>query len=186
MGRHKKTKSIQTTQAPTAKFSAGYSFGAKQAKIFGQELMRIQAESNGELTPKQVVNSAKNPKSPLHDWFEWDNDKASELYRLTQARTLINQIDIEIKYDGNNKKRQRAFVNVMKMGDNGAFDKSDKVYVSLETALTNDDYRRQTLTKALAEIAYWKEKYESYEELSDIFKAIRRTRHMLGEKEVKE
>ena len=183
MGRHKKTKSIQTSTAPTAKFAGGYSFGAKQAKIFGQELMKIQAESNGELTPKQVVNSARSPKSPLHDWFEWDNDKASEMWRLAQAGNLIRQIDIEIKYDGNNKKRQRAFVNVMKMGDNGASDKSDKVYVSLETALTNDGYRQQTLTKALAEIAYWKQKYESYEELSDIFKAIRRTRHMLGDKE---
>lgn len=43
----------------------------------------------GLLRPEDVVSFAKNPKTALHDKFEWDNEKASHEYRLWQARRLI-------------------------------------------------------------------------------------------------
>lgn len=54
----------------------------------------LHAEHQG-LTPQLVVNSAADPASPLHDYFQWSDAKAADQYRLWQARQLIKSIKIE-------------------------------------------------------------------------------------------
>ncbi len=41
------------------------------------------------ITPERVVADAKDKKSPLHDLFEWNKDKASMAHWLVQAREVI-------------------------------------------------------------------------------------------------
>lgn len=56
------------------------------------ELEKVRTAHRGRLHPKHVVDAARDPKSPLHDKFEWDDRKASEAYRLQQATELIRQV----------------------------------------------------------------------------------------------
>lgn len=58
-------------------------------------LTTLGAANGGKITPAQVVNAARDPASPMHDYFEWDNDAAAEKYRIDQARTLIRSCRIE-------------------------------------------------------------------------------------------
>lgn len=67
-----------------------------------QELNRIQ-DSYGFITPELVVKEASNPKSILHPIFEWDDSKAASGFRLQQARILLNNIQIKVLSDGENK-----------------------------------------------------------------------------------
>jgi hypothetical protein len=60
------------------------------------ELARLTAV-HGVLRAEDVVQAARDPASPLHDRFEWDDEKAAEQHRLAQARTLIRTVTIEIK-----------------------------------------------------------------------------------------
>lgn len=60
------------------------------------ELEKIAAKNGGRLTPDDVLNEAKKAGSPLHDAFEWDNTKAGHMYRITQARTLIRSVRIDV------------------------------------------------------------------------------------------
>lgn len=46
-------------------------------------------EKDGRLTPNAVVEAAKDKASPLHEFFQWDNKKAAEAWRIEQARNLI-------------------------------------------------------------------------------------------------
>lgn len=46
-------------------------------------------EQQGRLTPDMVVEHARDPESPAHDWFEWDDSKAAHKHRLEQARELL-------------------------------------------------------------------------------------------------
>lgn len=55
-----------------------------------------QLEENGNLNPATVVDAARDPASPLHDFFEWDNNAAAEQYRLSQARLLIRRVKIQV------------------------------------------------------------------------------------------
>ena len=149
----------------------GASISKANAQIYGKELEKIN-EDFGSITPEQVVEKARNKSNPMHKYFDWNNNTASEKYRLWQARCLINHITIVIKYDGNIKE-QKAFFSVnSEIND----EETEKVYVTMEKALSEKDLRRQVLQKALDEIIYWKMKYNQYKELSEIFKAINKTK----------
>lgn len=52
--------------------------------------------SRGRITPTDVVQEAASTSSPLHDYFEWDDSKAANRYRLFQAANLIRTIKVTI------------------------------------------------------------------------------------------
>lgn len=52
------------------------------------ELKRIY-ERDGEVRPSVVVKEAKSRKNPLHNEFEWDDQKAAHQHRLSTARRII-------------------------------------------------------------------------------------------------
>lgn len=64
-----------------------------------RELERIE-EVYGCLTPENVVKASQAKNAVLHSLFEWHNDVAAHQYRLQQARTLLNNIHVEIITDG--------------------------------------------------------------------------------------
>lgn len=49
----------------------------------------------GAVSPRDVVDAAKPNDSPLHPYFEWDDDKAADNWRLDQARRLLR---VRIQY----------------------------------------------------------------------------------------
>ena len=64
-----------------------------------EELTRLQ-EVNRILTPEVVVRAAEDNNSILHKLFEWDENKAAYNWRLQQARTILNNIEVTIITDG--------------------------------------------------------------------------------------
>jgi hypothetical protein len=67
--------------------------GAKRDAIAAR-LALLAKNGGGRLTPDAVIADAKNPKSPLHDQFEWDVGKAAYEHWQQQARDLI----VSVKY----------------------------------------------------------------------------------------
>lgn len=61
---------------------------------YAAELERLDAKYDG-ITPRQLVDEARDPRSVFHSEFEWDSRKAAEAYRRWQARSLIGWIRIE-------------------------------------------------------------------------------------------
>lgn len=59
-------------------------------------LNQMSKANGGKITPQQIVDAARNEDSPLHRFFEWDDDKAAEQYRLDQARTLLRSCQVEV------------------------------------------------------------------------------------------
>lgn len=64
-----------------------------------EELTRLQ-KVNRILTPEVVVRAAEDNNSILHKLFEWDDNKAAYNWRLQQARTILNNIEVTIITDG--------------------------------------------------------------------------------------
>ena len=60
------------------------------------EQLRLLEGENGRLDPVVVVDAARDPASPLHAYFEWDDTEAARQHRLGQARQLIRRIKIEV------------------------------------------------------------------------------------------
>jgi hypothetical protein len=66
------------------------------------EIIRAHLEKlarDGRLTPEQVLTDARKKTSPIHDAFEWDDSKAAEQFRLSQARHLIARVEVEFVRD---------------------------------------------------------------------------------------
>jgi hypothetical protein len=59
-----------------------------------KELLRL--DSAGRLSPAEVVKAARDPKSPMHGYFTWDDSEAARMFREDQARTLISEFEITI------------------------------------------------------------------------------------------
>lgn len=128
------------------KASNGASFGNKKAQIYGLQLEKIKKEK-GKLKPQYVIEDAKKVDSPLHDHFEWDDSKASEKYRLYQARLLISGI-MEIVVIDKTPKEMKSFFNIKHDKDN------EQVYITIKEASTNNNYKEQVLNQLIKELEY--------------------------------
>ncbi len=140
------------------KARSGASFGDKEAQVIG-ELINSLKDNEGHVSTRTLLEHGKSEISPLHKHFEWSNTVAAEAYRIHQARQLVNHI-VEVRMINKKKVETRAFVSVN--------DKEvGKVYVTFEQGVTNDDYRKQLLSRALTtldNLKYIIEEYINYQD----------------------
>jgi hypothetical protein len=74
-----------------------------------RELRRIYRAHGNRMHPPHVINAARDPDSPLHKFFLWDNTKAAEEFRLIQARQLIATVRITIPDSAVGERTIRAY-----------------------------------------------------------------------------
>ena len=107
----------------------------------------------------------KNPKHIVHSLIEWNDKKASELFRLQQVRGIVNHIEIEIvgiKSDVPIK----GFFSIRVAGK--------ETYKDLDSVFSNQSYRKQIIGRAKSELENWMERYHIYNELQRMCKVIGR------------
>lgn len=63
--------------------------------VLAQELLALY-ERDGAITPEAVLTEARDPASPLHHRFEWDDSAAAEAHRRSQAQNLIREVKIQV------------------------------------------------------------------------------------------
>ncbi len=122
------------------KARSGAKFSDKQAQVIGKALNSLR-DKEGHISSEEIVKSASNKKSPLYEFFTWDNTKAAAEFRLHQARSLVNHI-VEVVVVSGKEVTQRSFFSVT------AEDKG-KVYVTLKDAIETEDYRKQLLSNII-------------------------------------
>ena len=101
------------------------------------------------ITPGEVVKMAKDPNSPMHGFFCWDNKKAAHLYRLRQARNLIANIKITVA--SNPPVRVRLMVSVPS-------ERGKEGYQLLSHAINNPDARAELKKEMERWIEHWQSK----------------------------
>lgn len=144
---------------------AGSIIPSSQAQEIGEYI-----QSLGYFTPESVVKDARREESPLHPFFEWDDQKAGEQWRLQQARLIVNHFEITVKdsqTDGKTTIRAWHSVNI----DVGQ-PVSQRVYVGVAEAMSQEKLRRQVVGNALRELRGWRDRYNTYQEFEPIFTSI--------------
>jgi len=131
--------------------------------VVGQELDKIRASNNGIAAPRKVLETARNTNSPLHRYFEWNDNTAAEQWRLEQARNLVQSVEV-ICGDKSDAKPIRAYVSVEKNGKRG--------YMEITDVMTDVGLRKQLLSQALSDAESYEAKYKALTELQPVFKAI--------------
>ena len=121
-----------------------------------------ELESQGRLTPHEVVEASRPDDAPLHSAFEWDDAKAAEKYRETQASYIIRSV--EVVPEGSSKPT-RAFVSLV-------INENEREYHEINKVLRIRSERELLLEEAKRELTAFKNKYAVLEELADVFTVI--------------
>lgn len=135
------------------------------AKIVGEHIEMLRKQFKGELTPKDVLDDARNDNSPLHSFFEWNDGEAAEAYRLQQARGLIRSV-VAIYVDEEQQKpavRVKAYVHI-----------NEPVaphYREVGHAMSQKRTRDLVLQRAWREFQSWRRRYKDLKEFADLFEA---------------
>ncbi len=142
----------------TKKYEAreGSPFKKEYAQEYGERLEYIASKNKGKITPIMIIDDGRVADSPFIHYFEWNDKKASEQFRLQQARNLINHI-VEVVVIEGKPSKQRSFFNVR----NG---QGKTVYVTLKTAVTKQSYRMQILNQLITTL-------ENVTELMKLFRS---------------
>ena len=111
----------------------------KKQKIVRDELKRIASTRKGKITPQIVLANARNKKSVLHKYFDWDDTIAAKKYRLWQARQLIS---VSVEVIPHTNKEMRSFFNVKDEST------GKSIYVTSDLALKVPDYVNQLISDA--------------------------------------
>lgn len=61
----------------------------ERTQAIRERLDALTRANSGVITPELVIKDARNPKSPLHKEFTWDDKTAAHEYRIDQARRVI-------------------------------------------------------------------------------------------------
>lgn len=103
-----------------------------------QALQAIADRNGGKLQPRQVVEAAQDPESPLHTAFTWNDEAAAAAYRLEQARQLIRSIRIDISTE------TRTVSTVAYVRDPDCAE-DEQGYVSVARVRSDTDRKRDVL-----------------------------------------
>lgn len=119
----------------------------KDAQEVGESLDNLRINNKGHLKTEDVVKAAKDKGSVLHNYFEWDNNKSAKGFRMQQARNLIGSV-VEIVIIQDVAIPQRSFFSVPSTKNEDG-DSEGKVYVTIQDAIENEDYRKHLLNKII-------------------------------------
>lgn len=125
-------------------------------RVFG-EAKRLPEDQR---TAENLVNVAKDPQSPIHDLFEWDDATAAAEHRREQARRLMRSVRVRIIHEDSVEERP-AFVSVRV-----AEDKSELMaYVRYSPASEEDTLRESILRRAKCDVRAFQARYARYEQI---------------------
>jgi hypothetical protein len=81
-------------------------------RVIRKSLQEIKRET-GVITSRSVLDYARDQKSPLHSFFDWDDRTAAEKFRIHQASEMIRHVCVYVERDGT-QQPTRVYLNVIK------------------------------------------------------------------------
>ena len=131
---------------------------------------RVKAELDklavdGKLTAQAVVDAAREESSPLHGYFEWEDSKAANEYRLLQARKLIRVVVQPCEPLDNQPMHVYQSLVTDRVVPGGG-------YRTTEAILSTEAWRNTLLEQAKRELISVRNKYASLTELAKVWTAI--------------
>jgi hypothetical protein len=137
------------------------------------EVLRIVAGLDDKSGQRALLDAAKDPSSPLHDCFTWEDGVAAERYRLAQAGMLYRRVKLSIvRLDAEQREVKfetiRAIVSVP--GDRTK--KNSKSHGRISVVMSDDKRRESVLRGIVRDLVALRNKYAKYAEFQDVWVVI--------------
>ena len=125
-----------------------------------QQDVVIGVESSGRVVkPEDVEEAARDPESPLHSLFEWDDGKAGYQWRIHTARRVIASVHIVTR-------TETTLVTSVGYVRDPRLPPDEQGYVAVETVSSDADLAREALMKEFSRIESALDRARA---LSDVF-----------------
>lgn len=141
---------------------------AVNANVVGKEVEKLEKEK-GEVTAKDLVDVARSKDSPIHRLFEWDDAKAAEGYRVSQATKVLCALSI-VQPDTAEPTTIRAYMNIADEADNPT--RRTGKFINTQDAFRSPEKRNLILRVAIRELKELQQKYSKLSELAKVFEEI--------------
>lgn len=127
------------------------------------ELVYSDIENIEEKTPQNLVDYAEeHPECELYKCFTWDDTKAANEYRKTEARQVLRLL----VYKEDPKEEDEPPVQIRVMQN------VNQEYKPVREIVRNNDEYKTLLKRAKAELASFRERYKQIAELETVIEAI--------------
>jgi hypothetical protein len=136
------------------------------AQVIGETIERLNREV-GAADPRSFVDVSRPENAPTHDLFEWDDAKAAEEYRVTQARSVIRRIRI-VNDETDEAQPEPAFVHVKVVSEDGV----TEGYKPTSEVRATPDLHRFVLREAIEQLRGLQRRYRHLEELAPLSPVI--------------
>lgn len=147
----------------------GSLYSNKDAQKIGPVLHELSTK--GGMTAHDVVDCARSPQSPLHEYFEWDDKAAADKFRLNTASKILGAIKIRYIEDGE-PKESRAF----QVQRTSAYEPERRSYRTFEVLHGDTAFAVQMMDSAIDDLRTWRRKYEPYigmwKNFGDVFQQV--------------
>ncbi len=144
----------------------------------GETLEQLRL-AHGTLSPGLVVSAAKDRESILHGYFTWDDSKAAEEHRRSQAAHLMRSICVVSAPGIALQAPTRAFVSVRRAAEESTDGEAAGTYTSIVEAVRVVDYRAQLVGDALRDLDAYRLKYQLLADLTGWRAALEKARDVL-------
>lgn len=133
-------------------------FGTADAQKVADEI----AELGTKIKPSDIVQMARNPETESHKCFEWDDKKAADKYRLTQARTVV----CNLVYVSEDTEEHHEPVRLFYKPD------TESSYKPTKMILRNQTEYEELLNQCAADIRRLKAKYHTLSEYDWLWEMV--------------
>ena len=131
-------------------------------KHFRERFLELRAKLKRVVRPHDVLQDARNPRSVFHSYIEWDDRKASEKYRLQQARELVSRLKMIYVNAAGKEINVREYVHLQ-------VETPDRRiiggYVPRQQAVKTSHFQSQMIDLAIRDLIAFKRRYACFREI---------------------
>ena len=141
------------------------------AKAALKEIEALNKRHGGVAPDGSLVEHARNPKSVLHNEFEWDDEVASNKFRLITEKNIKRSLVVvtEKLNDGQAEPTEIRLFQRAKVECKG---KPQRIWFNTFDIMKDPHGRQQLVDNAKKELEAFTNKYKSLTELSDVLEPI--------------
>lgn len=140
------------------------------APVFGNRVDDIQSKLGRAPKAREVLEDARDPSSPIHELFNWDDSDAAEKYRAFQASVLLSALTVKIEIVKNGKRDEvdMPVRIVLNRGERGTGGEHEHI-----SDIIADPVRRARMVEMAADdFLSLERKYNNLKEFQNVFKAL--------------
>lgn len=138
-------------------------FPDELAPVVGAELEAVRDKKSGRVDIHKMVDRARKKDHPLHDLLTWDDSVAGEKWRVHEMRNIVRVlIEVDTDEETGEEVTFRAVASLAR----------DPGYRTMRDIMGNEQLQVELLEQARRELAYFRQRYKTLQELAEVFGAI--------------